>query len=278
MRVGAVISTIGRPHLLGPLLESLEAQSHPAQQIIVVDQSEGPEVAEVVREWEGRLPVTRLTSGRGLSLGRNTGWKALEECDVVVFPDDDLTFGPEMLAALVAEFRDPQIMAVSGRLVGTQTERVAFDGGRCELDRRTVWTRAIEGATSYRMSALRATGGFDETLGVGCPTIWQSGEGTDLLLRVLASGGRAVFEPSVVVTEHQDEITNTQYLRKVRAYGRGTGRVYRLRYGLFDRCLVVAKPMAATVLYALRGQREAAAHKWQACLGRLEGMLPRTTP
>lgn len=271
MRISVVVSTIGRSEAFGLLLESLANQTYPAHQIVVVDQGDGRMVADQVALWRDRLPITRLTSERGVSLGRNTGWQALDECDIVAFPDDDCTYGPDAFADVVREFEDPTVLALSGRLTGSG-DRLSFGGERSDIDRKTVWTKAIEATTFYRLSSSGRTGGFDVTLGVGAPTKWQSGEGTDLLLRAMAGGARAVYVPSIVVTEHQRETTYAEYLRKVRLYGRGTGRVYRTRYSTLECALVIAKPLAAVVINMLRGRRSEWEKKWQAALGRAEGM------
>lgn len=271
MRVGVVISTLGKSTALSLVLDSLVTQSSPAKQVIVVDQSEGSTISDLVRTYEGLLPITRLTSALGAARGRNTGWRALTDCDVVAFPDDDCTYGTEVLAQISSLFEDVSIGAVSGRLTGVD-QRLAFAETRSIIDRKSVWTKAIEATTFYRLTSIAGANGFDDSLGVGSDTIWQSGEGTDLLLRVLDLGWIAVYEPSIVVTEHQIEITPEAYLRKVRAYGRGTGRVYRLRYTPMERALVVTRPIAAAVACVLKGRPYDAQKKLNAAIGRLEGM------
>lgn len=270
MRVGVVISTIGRASKLDLLFESLAGQTHKPHQVVLVDQSTGGEVSAAVSRWEGRLPLRRVTSERGVSLGRNVGWQALDGAEVVVFPDDDITLGADALAAISFEFANSNIVALGGRLASGN--RIAFNGERAYFNRRDVWTKTIESTTFYRMSALHAAGGFDVTLGVGCPTQWQSGEGTDLLLRVMEQGP-ALYEPSIVLTEHMDPVPLADYLRKVRKYGRGTGRVYRLRYNAFECARVITRPLAAAAVHLATGKVHKARVKWQAALGRIEGMM-----
>lgn len=269
MRVGVVISTIGRAEKLDMLFASLARQTLMPHEVVLVDQGTGTEVAAAVARWEDRLPIRRLTSKRGVSLGRNTGWRALQAADVVVFPDDDITLEPDALDAILFEFQASGLVALSGRL--HSSDRVSFVGARSFLSRQDVWTKAIEATTVYRMSALVASGGFDETLGIGCPTQWQSGEGTDLLLRVMELGP-ALYEPSIVFTEHMDVVPPADYLRKVRKYARGTGRVYRLRYNAFERAQAIARPLAGVVLHVVTGRISQARVKWHAALGRIEGM------
>lgn len=276
MRIGVAISTIGKADKLDLVFASLELQDTKPHQIIVVDQSENTRVAATVAAWTDRLPLKRIVSPRGASLGRNTGWQALDDCDVVAFPDDDISLEPGTLTAVLHEFEvDEQLSALSGRLIGSG-QRVAFVGGREYLNERTVWTKAIEATTFYRMNVLHISGGFDIDLGVGCATQWQSGEGTDLLLRVMHLGP-ILFEPAIVVREHQDPISQKEYLRKVRKYARGTGRVYRTRYNKITCILVMIRPLLAVALYIAQGRRKEAQAKWQAAVGRLEGMTLSAT-
>lgn len=275
VRVGVVVSTIGRSESFGLLLESLANQSHQPQEIIVVDQGEGHMVSDHIDLWKHRLPIIRMTSDKGVSLGRNTGWRALDDCDVVAFPDDDCTYGSSAFADVVREFKDPSILALSGRLTGSG-DRLAFGGERADIDRKNVWTKAIEATTFYRHSVLKVLNGFDVELGIGADTAWQSGEGTDLLLRTLNLDGRAIYVPSIEVTEHQRETPSADYLRKVRLYARGTGRVYRMRYGVLDCALVIVRPVVAAGIAILRGRLGEAKAKGQAAAGRIEGMLPAT--
>lgn len=274
MKIGVVISTIGRVDKLNLTFASLAEQTHAPHHVVIVDQSGGTMVAERVAEWRDRLPLSRITTERGVSLGRNAGWQALDGADVVVFPDDDITLEAGTLAAISLEFATSDIVALGGRL--SSGDRIAFLGGRGYFNRRDVWTKTIESTTFYRMSALREAGGFDVTLGVGCPTQWQSGEGTDLLLRVMERG-QALYEPSIVLTEHMDPVPPADYLRKVRKYGRGTGRVYKLRYNAFECTRVIARPFAAAAAHLATGRVHQARVKWHAALGRVEGMLLSAT-
>lgn len=266
MRVGVVISTIGNSPTLWRTLKSVEDQR--PHQIVVVDQSDGTDVETLAGEYG----VTHVRTGRGLSLGRNAGIAALVDCEVVAFTDDDCEYAPETFSQLTDMFKDPKVGALSGRLI-SGTERIAFTETREVLTKKTVWRRTIEAATFYRFSVLEKIGTFDETLGIGAPTKWQSGEGTDLLIRVLGGGWQVIYEPTLEVTENPNAVADADYLAKVRKYARGTGRVYRKWYPPRDRILTVVRPLAAACIYALRGRRYEAAKKLQVSLGRLEGMV-----
>lgn len=251
---------------------SIAVQSAPARHVVVVDQSETLDVEELARKYD----FTHIRTKRGLSLGRNAGMAVLGECEVVAFPDDDCEYAPDTFAKLLNLFQETGADALSGRLDSGDLQRVAFTRQREVLTKKTVWSRSIEPATFYRKSVLLAVGDFDEQLGIGAATKWQSGEGTDLLIRVMNDGGKVVYDPSVVVREHAADVIPDDYLRKVRRYARGTGRVYAKWYSPREKLLLLLRPLAAALVYLARGRRHEAAKKWQAAAGRFEGMIPKT--
>lgn len=280
MRIGLVCSTIGRPQGVDDLLRSIHRQTRVPEQVVVVDQSQGDEVMRVVKTWEGRVPVLRVACPRrGLSYGRNVGIAALEPVDVVGFPDDDCVYASQLLERLDRAFTaDGTLAGVCGRLIskGAGGSRMRSVGSRRALDRSTVWTLAIEPAMFVRSSILRQVGLFDETLGTGGPTRWQSGEGTELLIRALDAGLRIEHHPDCVVEEVDPRVfmTHDEYLGKVRRYARGTGRVYRMHYSWIVCARIVAGPLGAALLAAAKRDIPEARRYIEVTLGRLEGMLP----
>src|SRR3954447_24189055 len=88
--VSVVIPTIGRPSQLPSCLESVARCEPRAAETVVVDQSGGSEIAEVVREFEHAGARHVRSEGRGVGLARNTGLRAAAH-DVVAMTDDDCT-------------------------------------------------------------------------------------------------------------------------------------------------------------------------------------------
>lgn len=266
--VGVVISTLGKSPTLDKLFASLRSQTVPAVDVVVVDQSEGESVELLAR----RHGFTHIRTGRGLSLGRNAGLAVLAECDIVAFPDDDCEYADDSFSKLLSLFEETEADALCGRLDSGGTQRIAFTARRELLGKTSVWRRSIEPATFYKKAILEAVGGFDEQLGIGASTKWQSGEGTDLLIRVLNHGGRVVYDPGLSVKEYPASVSPEQYLKKIRSYARGTGRVYAKWYPLGDRLLLIIKPMILVFINIACGRKYEAAQKWQAAIGRFEGM------
>jgi glycosyltransferase involved in cell wall biosynthesis len=271
-RVGVVVSTIGKSPTLEKLLVSIRNQTLAPEHVVVVDQSNDRTVERLAAEYG----ATHIRSPRGLSVGRNAGLAVLRNCDIVAFPDDDCEYSADTFQALMNLFEETGADAMSGRLDSGELVRIAFSQQREVLTKSSVWTRTIEPATFYRASSLKAAGSFDVKLGIGAATMWQSGEGTDLLIRLINAGGTVVYDPSLIVREYPADVTPEDYLRKVRSYARGTGRVYKKWYSPKEQLLVVVKPLAAAGLHLVRGRKREAARKLQAALGRLEGMMPES--
>lgn len=279
-----MIATIGRPVHLDTLLRSLADQTQPPTQVIVVDQSHTTDTATVIDTYRDRLPLRRITSARGASLGRNTGLAALgTDYDIVAFPDDDVRLAPDALANAAAAFATgDHIGVVSGVVVfpgGYRSHRIT-GGHRTVLTKATVRTNTIEASCFFSARFLRSVGGFDETLGVGNPTPWQSGEGTDLLLRGLRRGWTVLFDPAILVYEtgHQGTPDEPACRAKARHYARGTGRVHGRHHGLRRRLGTVLRPLGGALLRLGAGRTDEARWHWQRAVGRIEGLTGRVLP
>lgn len=185
--VDIVVPTIGRPSLAA-LLDALAAQSvAPEGTVLVVDDRR-----------DRSSPLPRATAGSGLDVrvvdgsaagpaaARNTGWRQART-RWVAFVDDDVVPDRHWWTALQDDLdaadREPDVVGVQGRV------RVPLPAAR----RPTDWERNVAGLAgarwatadmAYRLDALAAVGGFDESF----PRAYR--EDADLALRLLDAGGR----------------------------------------------------------------------------------------
>jgi len=279
VRIGLVCSTIGRAESIDDLLGSLHGQSRLPAQVVIVDQGDRDDVRVVVKRWEDRLPVQHIPcDGRGLSHGRNRGLDALEEIDVIGFPDDDLFYPPGLLELLHGKFAaNTGLAGVCGRVVfrGASGSRMHSAPIAQALDRTTVWALAMEGAMFVRSNVIASVGKFDETLGVGGSTRWQSGEGTELLIRALDAGLPIEHHPDCIVEENDPRVflTRQEYFAKSRRYARGTGRVHRMHYSWTSRARIIYRPLGAALLALARWDIDEVKRYGYVALGRAEGVL-----
>lgn len=276
-RIGLALSTIGRPSL-HDLLASVAASTVLPEAVAVADHTPGQDLrVDDVHPF----PVLVVPSTGGASRGRNDAAAALPpQCDLLGFPNDDNLYLPTTVERAVAAFSSSAPpAAVAGLLLDDDGPRFRLPPDGTVLDRRSVW-RAIEPAMFVRRAEFDAVGGFRDDLGTGATSPWQSGDGTDVLLKVMARGGRVVSRPDVVVRGRGERkgLSEEKLIAKHRAYARGTGHVYRVHdYPLPVRLGVLVAPLVKATTHdpSLRLSLRLALAR---SAGRLEGMVGRPLP
>lgn len=112
--ISVVIPTFNREELVRHAIDSVLRQSHPAAEIIVVDDGSQRDMREVLTSYGDKIKVLRQVNG-GLSAARNTGIRAAAN-DWIAFLDDDDEYGPDRLAAAAAsihQFPNASVHAVN---------------------------------------------------------------------------------------------------------------------------------------------------------------------
>jgi GT2 family glycosyltransferase len=96
-----------------------------------------------------------------------------------------------------------------------------------------LWVSGNSNTIFLRHTATSRIGPFDESLGVGSTTPFQSGEETDFVLRALSLGMRAIFLNSLLIHHDQvDREIGDKQIRRAWNYSMGFGRVLRMHgYG-----------------------------------------------
>src|SRR5688572_13183222 len=178
-----VVCTRDRPVELERCLEAVAKLDSVGHDVLIVDNS----------STDGRTPEIAARYGfrvlneplEGLSRARNVGARACRT-EIVAYLDDDAIPEPGWLTNVVAEFDDPSVMAVTGKIlpieIDTEAERL-FErlGGfgshetRKVLDRTTPSWFEIAcfggmgsgGNMAVRRRAFDVWPGFDERLGAG---------------------------------------------------------------------------------------------------------------
>jgi hypothetical protein len=271
-RVLVVIPTLGTRSAIAAVFEGLARQTLPPVQVVVALQGD-PALVQAAAARFDDLPVGIVRCTRGISAARNRGvGAATPDWDAVTFPDDDSWHAPEALERAWAALEP------GGVVVGSL--RSADGGSRWRiaerprpLGRRTVWTHASEAGMVISREAWTRVGGFDETLGVGAATPWQSGEGTDWLLRALAAGVRPEHRPEVVLFEGAAEPSDLALaVERATRYARGTGRVHRLRLGPLGWAALIARSTARALIAAVAGSGRDRKMAWGVLRGRLQGL------
>jgi len=252
LRFDLVVATVERTDDLDSLLSSLDAQTHRAFRVVVVDQNDDDRLEPVLAGHVG-LDVLRVRSARGLSRARNAALPALT-ADVVAFPDDDCVYAPELLARVAERFAaDPGRDGLTGRPVAADGRTAGRWPARAQRIRPdSVFHTAISHTIFLRRSVVDRVGGFDEQLGLGSGTPWSSGEEIDFLVRALRAGARLEYDPSLVVTHPVKSPVPDELVALGRRDGGSLGYVLAAnRYPAGTILRLLLRPLAASAAFAL---------------------------
>lgn len=311
-RTTVVVATRERADRLGRALDSLLAQDHPDFRVVVVDNAA---VTPATRELIANHYADSVTYLRepvpGLATAHNRGVAAADS-PVVAFTDDDVVADPRWLSALTAPFAaDPRTGCVTGlilpaRLTTPAQVLLESHGGFAKgfaprlhdpaeppadqpLFPFTAGSFGSGANMAFRVSALRAVGGFDPATGTG--THAKGGDDLYAFVRILAAGHRLRYTPDALVWHHHRE--TWQDLRN-QAYGYGAGLTAYLtavlcRHPALLPALLAKLPRGLAHARAITAHRETPAvqavgvpgahgtlgHPWPRTLSRLErrGML-----
>lgn len=269
-----VIATVGRVDEIVRCLESLCVQTLPHFEVIIVDQNSDDCLNALVSRFSRHLQIRHLRAARGLSKARNLGI-AHARGTFVGFPDDDCWYPPDLLAELYSRLlAEPRLAALTVRCTDGFGQMAAGRHGERagDVTRRNVWERGV-GATMFaRRKALSELGGFDENLGLGAPTPFQSGEETDLLLRGLSHGYLIRYDPSLEVFHPLEDLDSPGATLKSWSYGLGMGRVLRLRrYRLPSVLGHVAAPVLGALIASTTNRPVLARIRLARALARFQG-------
>jgi glycosyltransferase involved in cell wall biosynthesis len=277
VRFSLITGTVDRTSELERFLASLKAQSHGDFELIVVDQNPNDRLVPLLRSYEDELSITHIRERkRGLSRTRNIGIEYAGG-DILAFPDDDCWYPPDLLGKVVQIFvHHPEIDGLTGRLTDSYGRDVMgrFDRRPSRIEEFNVWTRGIEATTFLRRSRVEGLR-FDESLGLGSGTMWAAGEGSDLLLRLLADGKLLYYYPDIVIGHPPfTTLYDAKASRKAYFYGCGMGRVLRNhKTPLRFKAKWLIRPLGGTVL-SITGLKPAKAlYYFNTFRGRLRGIL-----
>jgi len=209
-----VIFTFDREKELERCLDAVSRQKYPDFDVLVVDNAPHDAAAfEIARRW-GVLYV--MEPQAGLSRARNLGLRA-STGEIIAFLDDDAVPDPNWLQNLAAEFKDPQVAAVAGRIKELRApgaprsevgefyaldylgdQRRSVDCGNPRWFELANFGGIGQGSNmAFRRSALHSWAGFDHRLGRGSRI--SGGEEHYAFFCLIELGYRVVYAPDAQV-------------------------------------------------------------------------------
>lgn len=200
LAVSVVVCTRNRHDDVARCLKSLEHQSQPPLEVLVIDQSDEP-IAN------GDFFHVHATAQRGTSKARNEGI-SLARGDVIAFIDDDCTVTPNWLRSISDAFeRHPDADLIFGQVLRVSDDPDEYVPEYIVKEERRLSGRLAVvaahgfGASMYvRAPAAKRIGPFDVELSYGGR--FKTSEDWDYIARALTAGLIVVETPDIVVNHY----------------------------------------------------------------------------
>ena len=212
-RASVIIPNWNGLRYLRPCLVSLQAQTCPSFEVLVVDNASSDGSVEAVQREFAGVRTLALAYNGGYSGGCNAGVRQARG-EIVVFLNNDIEAEPTWLEALIdALDRHPEAGSAASRMMlYDQPTHIHSAGDLYGIDgipeSRGVWQPYGEpydreclvfggcgGALAYRKNVLDEIGLFEEAFFMYC-------EDVDLNWRAQLAGYRCVYTPDAVVRHH----------------------------------------------------------------------------
>ncbi|HUP33387.1 MAG TPA: glycosyltransferase family 2 protein [Gaiellaceae bacterium] len=211
-RVTVVVAAHNEEPVIARRLENLLALDYPADrlELAVTSDASTDRTEEIAAGFPG---VRVVRNPRGGKVAAQDNAVRSTESEIVAFTDANATWAPDALRRLVANFADPEVAYVCGRLVLEAADGSNREGlyWRYELAQREAESRL--GSVTGGNGSIYAVRRSDY---VEVDPKW----GHDLAFpyRMVQAGRRAVYEPAARAFEKPTPSNQTEYRRKVRMF------------------------------------------------------------
>lgn len=221
------LASVGRTDEVIRLFDSLALQKNNAFEVILADQNQDNRLVPVVQNAiDMGMNITHIRLDKPDQYAARTVGIERAQGRYIAFPDDDCWYEPDTIGQAIHVFEN----SGADGLVGRWLEAT---GGSEPKEGILLWENSrnfrSDGASMitqfYKTDALRAVGGFDNRMGLGC---WfGGGEDTDILFSVLKKRMKVLASPQIVVRHRNDPSpANKSDFKRIRSRARGTGALY----------------------------------------------------
>ncbi|MDP2873746.1 MAG: glycosyltransferase [bacterium] len=207
--ISVVVPSFQRPEALQSTVRQLKVQTVGEQmEVIVAGQQYPTDFALDSGVTFFNLPEASVTKAKNAAIRKARG-------SIILVLDDDLAFGPELVARHLAYYQDQTVAAVGGKVSEPESARkaglfpAAFGHfnffGEANTDSEEVkYPIVVEvtpgGNLSFRKEMWEKIGGYDENFSGNAVN-----EDNDFCLRIVRAGGHIICDPQISVCHQRLE-------------------------------------------------------------------------
>jgi cellulose synthase/poly-beta-1,6-N-acetylglucosamine synthase-like glycosyltransferase len=214
-RVSVLIAANDEEAVIEAKLQNTLALDYPADRLEIVVASDGSVDATngIVRRFAPRVRLLDFAPRRGKIATINDAMSVITS-EVVVFSDANTFLAPDAVRALVRNFADPQVGAVSGDVV-LVGDRAALGPSEDLYYRYERWVQRAESQIGSMIGADGALYAIRRELFVPPPadTILDD---MAIPMAIVKAGRRVIFEPAARALEKGSETASEEFARKAR--------------------------------------------------------------
>ena len=225
MQVSLALTVLNEGTYLHQLLDSIEQQTRPPDEVVICDGGSSDNTLSVIYEYSHRLPIRILTrTGANISTGRNTAIKAAHG-DIIAVTDSGVRLAPEWLEQLVTPFGQEKVVLAAGFFLADAQTIFEMAMGATVLpaldDINPASFLPSSRSVAFRKTAWEAIGGYPEWL--------HHSEDVVFDLRMRERFGNFVFVPTALAYFRPRESLKS-FARQYYLYAAGDGHA-----GIFAR-------------------------------------------
>ena len=235
--ISVVIPALNEEARIAECLLALQAQTVPADEILVVDGGSQDKTAAIAQQCGAQV---LHNPKRHAAAARNIGIQAAKG-DVVAFIDADCIPAADWLEQIALAFTDPALQGLGGKVVAAPPANaveafwsrlaleilMSFGDEGYTVTQQTLNDAFITANAAYRTDLLRKIGGFDEWFA-------NNAEDVDLSWRALQTGAVLRYVPQARIQSHG--VTTLRGVRKKSFRNGVSSSKLQKRYGRFINC------------------------------------------
>jgi glycosyltransferase involved in cell wall biosynthesis len=258
--VSFIVATLGLNNIQ-PLLDSLEKQTCEKYECIVVDQSENKILEDMASKYRNIKYISSLRKGN--SYNRNLGIMHAS-LNILAFPDDDCYFSPDVIEKVLDIFmKKPHVVGVSGSWRDSITGDIVLGGPKNKyVNSFNVWTSVTNITIFINSNVVKTVGGYNEAFGLGSK-MFEGGEETDFILKVIEKGNKILYEPDLVIYHQRTDYALTN-IEKQLGYEESWGALFKKWANsniignqiIVTSIILIIKTYLGAIYYVFKGKKK----------------------